>query len=54
MKNLILGVAKGYSWDILEPFVMSCKKNCPDAEIQRLYTQLLETLRETFRHSRTI
>ena len=33
MKNLILGAAKGYGWDILEPFVTSCKMNCPDAEI---------------------
>ena len=33
MKNLILGAAKGYSWDILEPFVISCKKNCPSAEL---------------------
>ena len=33
MKILILGAAKGYSWDILEPFVTSCKMNCPDAEI---------------------
>ena len=33
MKNLVMGVAKGYSWDILEPFVISCKKNCPSAEL---------------------
>ena len=33
MKNLILGAAKGYGWDVLEPFVTSCKMNCPDAEI---------------------
>ena len=32
-KNLVLGVAKSYGWDILEPFVLSCKKNCPSAEL---------------------
>ena len=32
-KNLVMGVAKSYSWDILEPFVNSCKKNCPSADI---------------------
>ena len=33
MKNLVMGVAKGYGWDILEPFVVSCKLNCPGAEL---------------------
>jgi len=33
MKNLILGAAKGYGWDILEPFVISAVKNCPSAEL---------------------
>ena len=33
MRNLVLGAAKGYGWDILEPFVTSCKMNCPDAQI---------------------
>ena len=33
MKNLIMGVAKGYDWNILEPFVTSAKKNCPNAEL---------------------
>lgn len=32
-KNLVLGVAKGYGWDILEPFVTSFVKNCPSAEL---------------------
>ena len=32
-KNLVLGVAKGYGWDILEPFVYSCRKNCPGADV---------------------
>ena len=33
MKNLILGAAKGYGWDVLEPFVASRKKNCPNAKL---------------------
>ncbi len=33
MTNLIMGAAKGYGWDVLEPFVTSCKRNCPDAEL---------------------
>ena len=33
MKNLVLGVAKGYDWHTLEPFVNSFKKNCPSAEL---------------------
>ena len=33
MKNLVMGAAKGYGWDILEPFVISCKINCPSAEL---------------------
>ena len=33
MKNLIMGVAKGYGFDVVEPFVTSCKKFCPDAEL---------------------
>ena len=33
MMNLIMGAAKGYGWDTLEPFVTSCKRNCPDAEL---------------------
>ena len=32
-KNLVMGVAKGYDWDTLEPFVLSCKKNCPSVEL---------------------
>ena len=32
-KNLIMGVATNYDWDALEPFVFSCKKNCPSAEL---------------------
>ena len=33
MKNLVMGVAKGYGWDILEPFVTSFAKNCRSAEL---------------------
>ncbi len=33
MKNLIMGAAKGYGWDVLEPFVTSWRRNCPDAEL---------------------
>lgn len=32
-KNLVMGVAKGYSWDMLEPFVASFEKNCRSAEL---------------------
>ena len=32
-KNLIMGVAKSYDWDTLEPFVLSWKKNCPSADL---------------------
>jgi len=32
-KILVMGVAKGYDWDTLEPFVVSCKRNCPSAEL---------------------
>lgn len=33
MKNLVMGVATNYGWDVLEPFVTSCKRNCSDAEL---------------------
>lgn len=33
MKNLVLGVAKGYDRYTLEPFVNSFTKNCPSAEL---------------------
>ena len=32
-KNLVMGVAKGYGRDILEPFVVSFVKSCPSAEL---------------------
>lgn len=32
-KNLVMGAAKGYGWDILEPFVISFIKNCSSAEL---------------------
>lgn len=31
--NLVIGAAVGYGWDILEPFVLSCRKNCPTARL---------------------
>lgn len=33
MKNLVMGAAKGYGWDVLEPFVTSFKRHCPNAEL---------------------
>lgn len=32
-KNLVMGVAKGYDWNALEPFVISFKRHCPNAEL---------------------
>ena len=32
-KNLVMGAACGYDRDTLEPFVVSCKRNCPSAEL---------------------
>ena len=32
-KNLVMGVAKGYGWYVLEPFVNSFFKNCSSAEL---------------------
>ncbi len=33
MKNLVMGVATGYSWHDIEPFVISLRKNCPNADL---------------------
>ena len=33
MKNLVMGVATNYSWYDLEPFVISFKRYCKDADI---------------------
>lgn len=33
MRNLVMGVAKSYDWNKLEPFVSSCKKTCPSADL---------------------
>ena len=33
MKNLVMAVATGYGWHDLEPFIISCKKHCPDADL---------------------
>ena len=32
-RNLVIGSANGYSWYTLEPFVQSCLKNCPSADL---------------------
>lgn len=32
-KFLVMGVAKGYGWYDLEPFVTSLQKNCPTAQL---------------------
>ena len=46
MKNLIMGVAKGYDWNILEPFVTSAKKNCPNAELVLFVDDISDFTRE--------
>jgi len=33
LKNLVMSVATGYGWNDLEPFVISCKNNCPGADL---------------------
>lgn len=33
MKNLVMGVATGYDWNALEPFVTSFKRNCSSADL---------------------
>ena len=33
MKNLVMGVAKGYNWNDIEPFVNSFQKNCNNADL---------------------
>ncbi len=46
MKNLVMGAAKGYSWDVLEPFVLSCKINCPNAELVFFVDDISEFTRD--------
>ena len=45
-KNLVMGVAKSYDWDILEPFVLSCKRNCPSAELLLFVDDISDFTRE--------
>ena len=45
-KNLVVGVAKGYGWDILEPFVISFVKNCPSADLILFVDDISEFTRE--------
>ena len=42
MKNLVMGVAKGYGWNDLEPFVTSFEKNCPSADLVLFVDDLSE------------
>lgn len=46
MKNLVMGVAKGYSRDMLEPFVASFAKNCRSAELILFVDDISEFTRE--------
>lgn len=46
MKNLVMGVAKGYGWDMLEPFVTSFEKNCPSAELVLFVDDISEFTRD--------
>ena len=32
-RNLVLGMASGYNWYALEPFVRSFAKNCPNDDL---------------------
>ena len=54
MKNLIMGAAKGYGWDELEPFVTSCKRNCPRVELVLFVDDISDfTRNELTRHGAT-
>ncbi len=46
MKNLVMGVAKGYGWDMLEPFVISFQKNCRSAELVLFVDDISEFTRD--------
>lgn len=46
MKNLVLGVAKGYGRDMLEPFVASFAKNCRSAELVLFVDDISEFTRD--------
>ena len=46
MKNLILGAATGYDWYVLEPFVNSWRKNCPDTELVLFVGNISEFTRD--------
>ena len=46
MKNLVMGAAIGYSWDILEPFVLSCMVNCPSAELVLIVDDISDFTRD--------
>lgn len=45
-KNLVMGVATHYDWNALEPFVTSCKKNCPSADLVLFVDDISDFTRE--------
>ena len=45
-KNLIMGAATHYDWNILEPFVTSFIKNCPSAELVLFVDDISDFTRE--------
>lgn len=45
-KNLVMGVAKGYDWNTLEPFVTSFKQHCPSSDLVLFVKDLSAFTRE--------
>ena len=45
-KNLVMGVAKGYDWNALEPFVTSFRRNCPNADLVLFVDDISEFTRD--------
>ena len=55
MKNLVMGAAKSYGWEVLEPFVLSCKMNCPSAELVLIVDDISDFTRDRLtRHGVTL
>lgn len=46
MKNLVMGAAKGFDWEILEPFVTSFARNCPNAELVLFVDDISDVTRD--------
>ena len=42
-KNLIMGVIKGYGWLDIEPFLISLKINCSEADCVLFYDDTAES-----------